>query len=377
MGGTHEFVVPDDHQAQQLAQALAAHGFAQVMARPSPQGGWKVTAFDEGPYPVDALGHRMIEAVGRAAAAVARLHGGYPQGGSRCDVGMLHVLRGADAPIVCTNPGARPAAPAVAVVAPAPPAPLALTPDTVQDGPVDLSGLDDIPWADLGHAHGSAEDVPDLLRALADPFGDWDQTLDELFGDDLLHQGDCYSATAPTMPFLSRLIASGAKPAGQRLDLHVWLLIAAGRWADSLLGDADRAVVQGRLPEPATWTEDVHLAVGAQLPELLSHWEAEPPAVRFVLACLAGLYPHLGRRIGDQITVLAQEFDGTQPGAYLLLADALVHVRDDQALAVAADIVGWETSLDPGWLDAAGVTGAVKAGHVLAEGALRVLGNAE
>jgi hypothetical protein len=286
---------------------------------------------------------------------------------------MLPVLCGVDASIVCTNPGARPPTPAVVVLAPPPRTSLALTPDTARDVPIDLSGLDDIPWADLGHAHGSAEDIPELLRALSDPFGDWDSTLDELFGDDLLHQGSCYSATAPALPFLSRMIVSGALPARQRLDLYVWLLIAADRWADSLLGDADRAVVQGGLPIPATWTEDVHLTVGEQLPELVSQWETEPPAVRFVLACLAGLYPHHGRPIGDQISLMAQEFHGTQPGAYLLLAEALVYARDDRALAVAADIIAWETNHDPGWLDVADVTTAVKAGHVLAEGALRAL----
>jgi hypothetical protein len=74
---------------------------------------------------------------------------------------------------------------------------------------------------------------------------------------------------------------------------------------------ADRAVVQGRLPKPAEWTKDVHLTVGEQLSALLSRSETEPPAVRFVLACLAGLYPHPGRRIGDQIALMAYEFQGT------------------------------------------------------------------
>jgi hypothetical protein len=32
MAGTHQFVVPDDTHAHQLAQALASHGFAYVTA---------------------------------------------------------------------------------------------------------------------------------------------------------------------------------------------------------------------------------------------------------------------------------------------------------------------------------------------------------
>ncbi|MDG4829967.1 hypothetical protein O7627_11720 [Solwaraspora sp. WMMD1047] len=336
-----------------------------------------VTAVDDGPYPVDATGHRMIDAVGRAAALIARQHGGYPEGGSRCDVTMLQIIRGPDAPIVYANPGARPPTPTIEVVAPPPAAPLTLTPDHAEDTPIDLSGLDEIPWSDLEHAHGRAEDIPDLLLALADPFGDWDQTLDELFGDNLLHQGTCYSATAPALPFLSRMITSGALPAKQRLDLYVWLLIAADRWADGLLTDADRAAAEGRPPQPGAWTLDVHSAVDEQLPALLTRWHTEPPAVKFVLACMAALYPHHGRQILDQITSMAQEFDGTQPGAYLLLAGALVHTRDDQALAVATDIVAWEESHDPDWLNATNLAVAVTTGHVLAEGALRALGNIE
>jgi hypothetical protein len=32
-----------------------------------------------------------------------------------------------------------------------------------------LEGLEDIDWGSLGHAYGTATDVPDLLRALASP----------------------------------------------------------------------------------------------------------------------------------------------------------------------------------------------------------------
>jgi hypothetical protein len=377
MAGTHQFVVPDDTHAHELAQALVSHGFAYVTGRSSSRGGWMVTAVDDGPYPVDAIGHRMIDAVGRAAALIARQHGGYPEGGSRCDVSMLQILRGPDSPIVCTNLGARPPTPAIVVAPPPPAASLALTPDHVEDTPIDLPGLDEIPWADLEHAHGRAQDIPDLLRELADPFGDWDQTVDELFGDDLLHQGTCYSATAPALPFLTRMITSNALPARQRLDLYVWLLVAADRWAAGLLADADRAAAEERSPQPGAWTPDVHLTVGEQLPALFARWENEPPAVQFVLACLAALFPHHGRRIADQITSMAQDFDGTQPGAYLLLAEALVHNRDDQALEASADIVAWEEDHDPSWLDATNLTVAVKAGHTLVQGALRALSNTE
>ncbi len=378
VSGTHDFVVPDEEHARALAEALAAYGFALVTARPARStNGWTVTAFDEGPYPVSVVGRRTIDAVGRQTAAVARHHGGYPNGGSRCDPTLLAQIRPTNAPIEYTNPGARPPIPTVVLRTPPRPAVLGLAPDHAEDVPIDLSGLDDIAWADLEHAHGSADDVPDLLRALTDPYGDWNQTLDELFGDDLLHQGSCYSATAPALPFLTRMIVSGALPAKQRLDLYVWLLIAAGRWAEGLLVDAGRAAVQNRPPAADIWTQEVHRTVGAQIPALLARWNAEPPAIRFALACLAGLYPRHGGQIGDQIAGMADRFEGTQPGTYLQLARALEEAEDDQALAIAADIVEWEDDHDPGWLEAPGITAAVKAGHVLTEGALRVLSNTE
>ncbi|WBB48476.1 hypothetical protein O3597_25900 [Verrucosispora sp. WMMA2044] len=374
VAGTHAFVVPGEEQARALAEDLAAYGFALVTARPARQAaGWAVMAFDEGPYPPDAAGHRSIDAVGRQAAAVARRHGGYPDGGSRCDPSLLERIRPTGAPIEHTNPGARPPVPDIVIGEAPPPASLTLAPDQVRDVPIDLSGLDEIAWADLEHVHGPADDVPDLVRALADPYGDWESTLDELFGDDLLHQGTCYTATAPALPFLTRMIVSGALPAKQRLDLHVWLLIAAGRRAEGLLVDADRAAVEHRPPTVDEMVRQVHYTVGAQLPVLLARWDSEPAAIRYALACLTALYPHHAHPIAEHIADMAAQFDGTQPGAYLNLAHALVRSQDDQALSIATDIVGWEPDHNPALLDAPHVPAAVKASYILTEGALRVL----
>ncbi|ASO21530.1 hypothetical protein FHR81_003173 [Actinoalloteichus hoggarensis] len=80
---------------------------------------------------------------------------------------------------------------------PVPPSSAPRTPDSVEPGAVDLSGLDAVDWARLKHGHGSADDVPGLIRALAADPDDWAEVLDELIGDDLLHQGSCYSACPP------------------------------------------------------------------------------------------------------------------------------------------------------------------------------------
>jgi hypothetical protein len=72
-----------------------------------------------------------------------------------------------------------------------------------------LDGLAEIPWLDLAHAYGSAEDVPGLLRAIAS--GDAEaasNAVHELFGN-IWHQGTVYAATEYAVPFLARMAAAG------------------------------------------------------------------------------------------------------------------------------------------------------------------------
>src|SRR6266511_1802146 len=205
----------------------------------------------------------------------------------------------------------------------------------------------------------------------------WAPVLDELLGDNLLHQGSCYSATAPAIPFLARLATSGALPARRRLDLYSWLLIAADRHAESLIDDADRAAVHDGVPQAAAWTDDVHTAVGEQVPALLAQWATEPEATRFVLAALAALYPDQSSHLVGDITAAVQGHQGTQAGAYLQLAAALLANDSDEVLALAQDIVAWDDEIEADWLEAPGVSTTTRCGHVLAQGTLGQLNNLE
>ncbi len=383
MAGTHTFVVPDEDVAAELADALLRHRFPATTARPwRPAGsfedtGWLVTAYDPGPYAVDEQGRRDIEAVARVAAGIAREHGGYPQGGTRCAATALDMAHLRE-PIVRTNPGTRPPIPHSRRTAAPRPRPLALTPDPATAELIDLPGLADVPWATLEHAHGPATDIPGLLQELAAGNDDqWAPVLDELLGDNLLHQGSCYSATAPAIPFLARLATSGALPARRRLDLYTWLLIAADRHAESLIDDADRAAVHDGVPQAAAWTDDVHTAVGEQVPALLAQWATEPEATRFVLAALAALYPDQSSHLVGDITAAVQGHQGTQAGAYLQLAAALLANDSDEVLALAQDIVAWDDEIEADWLEAPGVSTTTRCGHVLAQGTLGQLNNLE
>ncbi|MFW5417519.1 hypothetical protein J0910_12985 [Nocardiopsis sp. CNT-189] len=114
-----------------------------------------------------------------------------------------------------------------------------------------LAGLDAVDWASLGHAYGTAEDLPALLAAAgsADP-EEAEEAVYELFGT-VWHQGTLYSATAPAVPFL---VALGADP---RTRDRGGLIALVGEIAEA----ADRH------PEVRT---EVRAALTAELPRLIA-----------------------------------------------------------------------------------------------------------
>ncbi|MEW1774090.1 hypothetical protein [Streptomyces sp. NPDC086777] len=79
------------------------------------------------------------------------------------------------------------------------------------DLPLVFAGLDQVDWARLHHAYGSAEDVPALLRDLASPVEETAAGAEEELWSSIVHQGTVYAATAPAVPFLARLVAEGVR----------------------------------------------------------------------------------------------------------------------------------------------------------------------
>ncbi|MGW8362896.1 HEAT repeat domain-containing protein [Streptomyces wedmorensis] len=93
-----------------------------------------------------------------------------------------------------------------------------------------LAGLDDIDWAALGHAYGSAEDVPGQLRAVCGPDEEArESAFRSLFGN-IFHQGTRYSASPYAVPFLTRIAVAG--PADARGDALLLLTRLAVDWHD-------------------------------------------------------------------------------------------------------------------------------------------------
>ncbi|GAA4932145.1 HEAT repeat domain-containing protein [Streptomyces coeruleoprunus] len=129
-----------------------------------------------------------------------------------------------------------------------------------------LDGLDAHPWVETRHAYGSAEDLPDLLRALAgsDPAAA-EEAVSELYGS-VLHQGTVYAASVDVAPYLARVAAAGHRTAD--------VLALLGGLAES---EDEHAVAPGA----------VRAAVAAQLPLILPLLDAPDPDVRQAAACAA------------------------------------------------------------------------------------------
>jgi hypothetical protein len=190
-----------------------------------------------------------------------------------------------------------------------------------------------------------------------------------LVGDKVLHQGTCYSATAPALGFLAALYPALNPP--DRGGLLRTLLFAACQWTESVLGDADRAAAEHRPPEASRWTAEVRDAVLATVPALLARWEGEPPAIRYRLSALAGLCVPAGRRIAASIDEFAAEHEGTRQGEYLSLAAALV-LDPESAPVIASGIASWDDTIELHWVDAPGVAPLLVARQVLAAGVAEV-----
>lgn len=85
-----------------------------------------------------------------------------------------------------------------------------------------LEGLDTIDWSALTHAHGSAADVPELLRSLLSEVPDVRLQACADLHETIWHQGTVYPASAAAIPFLFELLTQpGVHDPG---------------WAASLLG---------------------------------------------------------------------------------------------------------------------------------------------
>ncbi|MFE2911991.1 HEAT repeat domain-containing protein [Kitasatospora indigofera] len=185
--------------------------------------------------------------------------------------------------------------------------------------PAPLVGLDEIPWANLRHAYGSAEDVPVLLRALARPGEDSEreERLDDLDAA-VYHQGGAvYSAGAAAVPFLVEIACTPGLP------LRAEIVELLGRFADlqNQMRDPWRSA-------PAAVACRAALVAGHDsLVRLLDDADTE---VRTAAAALLWSYARWSPRAQDAAHATADR-DAVEPDLPLR-----VHLRLDGARAAAA-----------------------------------------
>ncbi|MFD8519819.1 HEAT repeat domain-containing protein [Streptomyces capillispiralis] len=97
-----------------------------------------------------------------------------------------------------------------------------------------FTGIDEVDWASMRHAYGSAEDVPRLLRGLASAdAAERETALDGMYGA-VHHQGDVYDSTLASVPFL---FALAVRAEVRDRAAIVELLVSIGGEDDD--GDAD------------------------------------------------------------------------------------------------------------------------------------------
>ncbi|MFR9797337.1 hypothetical protein ACL02U_15710 [Streptomyces sp. MS06] len=193
-----------------------------------------------------------------------------------------------------------------------------------------LAGLDSRPWASVSHAYGPAEDLPDLLRALAEGGGDAEEAISELYSC-ILHQGTVYSASVEAVPYLAGIAAAG-RP-GTAEVLHLLGGLAESDDERGIAPGAVRAAVADQIPLLTTllahedvdvrlltaWTLGHTRRSGAGSTAVRSRWTAEAdPRVR------AELLVALGRVDPSGAAVETRALLGADTPAPLRLAALLV-----------------------------------------------------
>ncbi|MFH8469181.1 hypothetical protein [Streptomyces sp. NPDC017991] len=233
------------------------------------------------------------------------------------------------------------------------------------------AGLDDVDWAGLSHAYGSAEDVPGQLRALC---GDDEAARERAFGslfNNIFHQGSRCQASPVAIPFLARIAVAG--PPAARADT-MWLLTrlavdwydeyrlttgidtvawraAASEcspekmlsWYDEQLGvetdeqqrrqllDIRSWVAAGNSPD-ARWTALCSYdAVLAELPGLLALLDDVDPCLRTRIAYLSAWFPEAAPVTVPRLLALAAREHDAVVAATALVAVGLVGTPEHAA----------------------------------------------
>jgi hypothetical protein len=173
-----------------------------------------------------------------------------------------------------------------------------------------LEGLDKIDWSRLGHAYGSAEDVPDLLRQLASEDADErESAMYELHGN-IWHQGTVYQATAAAVPFLIEVLAESDLADRPGILIFLSELANGGSYCDvhqhltSFKAESETHEWKAQLAKELERVRQTHEAVKVgkelYLAFLTDGDDKEREAAGFLLATLEGPNPETAATLWNQ-----------------------------------------------------------------------------
>ncbi|MFJ1701670.1 HEAT repeat domain-containing protein [Streptomyces sp. NPDC088252] len=230
-----------------------------------------------------------------------------------------------------------------------------------------LTGLDEVDWANLNHAYGTAADVPGQLRALCGVDEQARQQAVSSLFNHLAHQGTRYQASPYAVPFLARIALAGRDPAREHAlelltglavnwdeereiidgaDIAAWRAEAAENFSDKLLPLYEEALAaeQGEqdeqrrrnLQDSRDWVaagnpvdaRDSSMrsynAVLAELPALYGLLEHENPRVRTRTVYLLTWFPELaGTSLPLPLGLAAHEDDAVVKATSLVAVGIL------------------------------------------------------
>ncbi|MFF7453429.1 hypothetical protein [Kitasatospora sp. NPDC008115] len=178
-----------------------------------------------------------------------------------------------------------------------------------------------------------------LFCAETDPCWDDERLFLGDFYNEILHQDTCMPGTADGLALLAALAVDERIPARHRFDV-VKMLFGAATVAERHLAGSWPDLSYHADPESEVRARS---AVRAHLPELLSRWPAECPAVRLALAGLAVVFPTdrtLPALTARLRTFVQQLPRGTDVGDYVRFVLVLAARDDRQTLTVTEELTG-------------------------------------
>ncbi|MGI5242045.1 HEAT repeat domain-containing protein [Dactylosporangium sp. CA-139066] len=172
-----------------------------------------------------------------------------------------------------------------------------------------FTGLDDIDWASLEHAYGSARDVPGWVRGLVDPDpAVRERSLDAMYGA-VHHQGDVYDSTVAAVPYLIEALTAPGLPGRDGIAELLASIAELSEWPDETELDEDdaemlrqaaraNALALAAAPALIRLADDPDPAVRAAAPKLLIVVAAKVPDLTGLLIGLLGTEDDAGVRRG-------------------------------------------------------------------------------